>query len=126
MQGRVLSPVALLLVTAACAAGGASSSSDTAPESEHTVSVTVRNNLNPRTLVTVRLFARSGARTFIGSVPPGQTRSFTFDEPLFESGYQLVAEIQGGDDVRSRAFELYPSAAILWTLQTNVVELSSR
>jgi hypothetical protein len=72
------------------------------------------------------VFSRSGTRTFLGSVSPGQTKSFTFDEPLFEPAYQLVAETQGGADVTSRVFELYPMAAVVWTLQTNVIALSSR
>jgi hypothetical protein len=116
-------PVALLLFLA-CAAGRGSTGA--APESEHAITVTVRNNLTPRTLVTVRVFSRSGVRTFLGSVPPAQTKSFTFDEPMFEAAYQLVAETQGGADVTSRMFELYPMAAVVWTLQTNIIELSSR
>lgn len=116
-------PVALLLV-AACAAGRGSGGA--APESENVIAITVRNNLTPRTLVTVRVFSRSGTRTFLGTVSPGQTKSFTFEESLFEPAYQLVAETQGGADVSSRLFELYPMAAVIWTLQTNVIELSSR
>lgn len=120
---RASLPVALLLV-AACAAG-----SRPAPAKNLTpapVIVSVRNDLVPRTSITVRIVSASGTRTILGIVPPGATRELRFDEPFLESTYRLIADTVEGSEVSSRAFELFPQATVHWRLSNNTLDFTVR
>lgn len=114
---------AILLLVAGCAAGR-SAADPVVPDDA--VEVRVRNNLTPRTLVTVRIFSGSGTRTFLGAVAPGDTKSLTFREAMFESRYQLVATGEDGQEIRSRDFDMYLGARVVWTLKTNVLDIGPR
>jgi hypothetical protein len=115
---------AVLLLLAGCAAGRGSTSE--ALRNARTVEIVVRNNVKPPTLVTVRIFSLAGTTSLLGSVPSGQTRSFGFEESLFERSYRLEAEPGVGQLVRSQGFQLFEGARVVWSLNTNVVDLGYR
>lgn len=117
-------PVALLLA-AACATGRAG---DGAGRSEEGYLVEVRNDLIPPTYVTVRVVSGAeGSRTLLGSVSPGQTRSFEFSGYALSGGYRLVAELSDGSDVVSRTFTLATmppdTRLITWRLRSNSLDV---
>lgn len=116
-------PVVLLLL-AGCAAGRGSASevlTDT-----RVVEIVVRNNLMPPTLVTVRILSLAGTTRLLGSVPSGRSQSFAFDESLFEREYRLVAELGVGAEFLSQDFQLFEGARVVWSLNTNVVDVGFR
>ena len=83
------------------------------------IAVHVENDLTARSDVTVRMVASTGASSLLGGVPPGQERSFEYRERLLTGSYALTASTGDGRLLRSRAFTLFPGAAVLWSIQLN-------
>ena len=119
---RILPVVALLLV--ACATGRTSPASDEPTEQD--VLVEVRNDLTPRTSVTIRIVSASGTRSVLGTVSPGRTTTLRFREPYFEATYRLVADPVDAEDIRSRTFELFPNSTVEWRLSNNTLRFAER
>jgi hypothetical protein len=86
----------------------------------------VNNNLTPRSVVTVRVEAVSGARVTLGSVPPGGIRQLRLKETVFTTAFQLVAVEADGRAVTSQTFQLFPRALVTWSLRNNVLEVRER
>lgn len=85
--------------------------------------VTVENDLTPRTPVQVRLEALDGGGRFLGSVSPGRTRTFEFEDTGYAGAYRLVGETGGGRRLQSRSFQLVPAAWVQWTLTPNSISM---
>lgn len=117
----VVVPVALLLC-AACAAGAGRGRGAQSPE----VIFQVHNDLNPPRALTVRLISQTGTRALLGSLTPGQTRSFRYRDAAYHGQYRLVAEGAAGGDVASTSFVLTPGTRVVWTVQTNSIRIPDR
>jgi hypothetical protein len=92
------------------------------PERE-ALRVTVENDLTPRTPVEIRLVSVDGGERFLGSVSPGRTRTFEFEDTGYAGQYQLTGETGGGRHVASRPFQLVAAAWILWRLTANSLSM---
>ncbi|MGD2217275.1 MAG: hypothetical protein PVJ64_10970 [Gemmatimonadales bacterium] len=113
---RALLPVALLSL-AACATG----SGDVSPSEE--VTVTVENNLHPRTTLTVRIITPTGLSQLLGSVPAGGTETLRYRGRIYYDAYQLVAKTQDGQDIPSLPFNIFPGARVSWSLSHNSISV---
>jgi hypothetical protein len=85
--------------------------------------VVVENNLITSSSVTVYLFTALGARTLLGSVPPGSTRSLRYRAPEISGRYRLVARIdrEAGTETNSPGFALSSGETLWWDLRRNTV-----
>jgi hypothetical protein len=119
-------PVALPLLLGCAAGSAASGPRAPSPADARTIIVQVNNNLTPRSVVTVRVEAVSGARVTLGSVPPGGIRQLRLKETVFTTAFQLVALRADGSTVTSRAFQLSPRALVIWSLRTNALEVTEQ
>jgi hypothetical protein len=107
------------LLLAACASG------TTAREIRgDTVTIVVRNDFRPETLVTVRLISSAGVRRVLGSVPPNGSRTITVDEQAFVGQYRLAVEGANGRELQSSAFTLLPHRRVTWSLFANSLVVS--
>ncbi|MGH7572202.1 MAG: hypothetical protein ACREMK_10205 [Gemmatimonadota bacterium] len=111
-------PVACVIL-AACATGSASDGQEEGPAAEQEVVIRVENDLLPRQEVTVRLFRPDGTREILGSVGPGQTRSFRIRETSYAGSFALVAENSSGQELVSRPFSIFPNDTVDWELRLN-------
>lgn len=109
-------PVACLLL-AACATGSEAGGREETAAAEAVIRV--ENDLLPQQEVTVRLFRPDGAREILGSVGPGQTRSFRIRESSYAGSFALVAENSSGQELVSRPFSVYPNDTVDWELRLN-------
>jgi hypothetical protein len=118
----------VLLLTLGCTAGrtGAESEPRSAELSPQDVEIEVRNDLTPRVSVTIRIVRGSGSPVTLGNVGPGRTRSLIFREQYFETTYVLIAETPNRTELRSRVFDLYASARVVWRLANNSLYFSER
>ncbi len=116
-----LLPVACLLL-AGCATGpGAGENEGALPA----VEVRVENDLLPRQELTVRLFRPDGTREILGSVGPGQTRTFQIRESSYAGSFALLAENSSGQEMVSRPFSIYPNDRVDLELRLNQLTVGS-
>jgi hypothetical protein len=103
---------------AACASAGGRSSGPTLP-----VQLEINNNLSLPTDITVYAITHGGARTLLGDVPPGTTRSFTFKPVSFSERYHLLAIRPLKRPIRSQFFSVGDdmTGTVVWTLVPNIV-----
>ncbi|HYW06277.1 MAG TPA: hypothetical protein VE913_04935 [Longimicrobium sp.] len=85
------------------------------------VRVEVRNDLAPRHSATVRITSTTGSRSLLGAVSPGQTTVLSYQQPGFVGRYTLVAQVDGGPDVRSNTVVLRDGLRLVWALQANTL-----
>ncbi|MGH7563126.1 MAG: hypothetical protein ACREK5_01715 [Gemmatimonadota bacterium] len=116
-------PVACLILIG-CATGSRSGGPEEEPAAPP-VAIRVENDLLPRQEVTVRLFRPDGTREILGSVGPGQTRSFRIQESSYAGSFALVAENSSGQELVSRPFSIYPNDIVDWELRLNQLTVGS-
>ncbi len=108
---------------AACAGGGREEPDFDVPASAQrsVVAFTVSNELAPRASVTVRL--RSGETTrILGSVTPGQERTFEVELPASAPEYRLTAtSVAFTDAITSESFSLSARSAVRWRIADNAL-----
>ena len=109
--------IAPLLLLAACATSGAGGGEG------NTVAIEVRNDIRPLSAVTVRVGSTNGVRQILGTVPPGGTRTLSFNEQALSGQYRLTAETTDGRTIESRPFTLVVAATVRWSLFSNTVSV---
>lgn len=138
---RILAISAIAAAAAACASKGNSSPSPSpAPATDassnqaasgsttgDTVVATeilanVINNRTPPAMVTVWAVGPSIGRILLGNVQIGETKAFTFKAGNLNGDYFLVAQGQGGAEMRSQRFNLTPTLRFVqWSLDVNSI-----
>jgi hypothetical protein len=86
-----------LVAAGACASGERQASTG----EDRTVQVTVENDLQPPTSVTVYIGEQIGTRRTLGDVGPLDTRTFSFELPSRTGNYRLVARTTSGEQLQS-------------------------
>lgn len=76
-------------------------------------SVVVHNNQVGAGALAVFLVSDLGRRDMLGSIPPGETRTFIVARDVGLGQYHLVALDTGGGDVASRGFTLFNGCSIV-------------
>ncbi|MEJ2503640.1 MAG: hypothetical protein P8177_10085 [Gemmatimonadota bacterium] len=89
------------------------------------IPVLVENDLTNRSDVTVRMVAANGASSLLGGASPGRTRQLRYTDRMFSGNYRLTAETGDGRVIESRPFTLFRGAAVIWSLQRNVLRVTS-
>ena len=103
------------------AAGGASPT--TTDASDNTISVEVRlNDLNAGT-TTVYIEPAAGVRTALGTIEPGQTKTFSFNATGTSRNVKLVALNASGQSKTSSSITVPRGAGLTWDLQINSVRI---
>jgi hypothetical protein len=127
-RGAALGHLALLAAlagVAGCASGGS-----TGTARHDLVQIEVRNDLVPGRGVTVRLVSQSDSRFLLGSVSPGQTRSFRLRRPGLRGSHHFTADPDGGaivsgQTITSQTVALAPGrTALVWRLSTNFLTVT--
>jgi hypothetical protein len=119
------SPRAAFLISAIALSACASASTGRSEGPTIPVDLVVRNNLLASTDLTIYAVTWDGHRTLLGSVPPTETRTFTFKPVSFSERYRLLATRIRGRDVRSETFTVGTdmTGKITWTMIPNLISL---
>jgi hypothetical protein len=128
----LLLPLLLLTGITACASADPGSEADTAERrvvaaGAGRVVITVHNDTRPFDEVTVLLFPGQpgGRQHTLGTVPPGETRSFTYQA---DDGthYLLARRVSWSPVARSRSFIMPESGHIEWSTRVGRVRIRDR
>ena len=85
------------------------------------VDVTVENDLQPPTAVTVFIRDQVGTRRTLGDVGPLDTRTFSFDPPTASGSYRLVARTTTGEEIQSDRITVFEGEGVRWRLTGNII-----
>ena len=86
--------------------------------------IEVENNSRPPGPVTIWIIAQGGSRRNLGSISADRTRTFGFTDPALPREFQLMAVLEGRQEIRSRPFELFDRARVRWWMGSNDVRVS--
>jgi hypothetical protein len=114
---RRITRLVLALVFVGLSAGCAGILGGGAPQSSATVAV--RNDLNPPGTLTIVLRQGDRDRETLGTLAPGEERTFTYSSSSLQGNYQLLARESSGAAVMSRAFTLFADARVHWLVGAN-------
>jgi hypothetical protein len=109
------------LVAFVAAGACASAERQASTGEDRTVQVTVENDLQPPTSVTVYIGEQIGTRRTLGDVGPLDTRTFSFELPSRTGNYRLVARTTSGEQLQSDPITVFAGEGIRWQLQGNVL-----
>lgn len=87
------------------------------PESSATV--VVRNDISPPASLTIVLRQGGSDRETLGTLAPGEERTFTYSSGSLQGNYQLMARQSSGASVTSRDFTLFADARVHWQVGAN-------
>ena len=124
LSGMVLCCAGLL----ACGGGGATEADPGRPPAGEpiVVKVTVNNNIQPRTQVTIRLRS-SGVTRILGSVSPGSERTFDIEDPTLTGRHNLTADGSTlAQSMTSQPFTLFANSWVVWTLTGNLLRVDTQ
>jgi hypothetical protein len=99
----------------------ASAERQAATGEDRTVQVTVENNLQPPTAVTVYIGEQIGTRRTLGDVGSLDTRTFSYEPATRTGTYRLVARTTAGAELVSDPITLYAGESVRWQLRGNVI-----
>jgi hypothetical protein len=86
--------------------------------------VVVRNDLDPPGTLTVVLRQGDNDRETLGTLAPGEERTFTYSSSSLQGNYQLLARQSSGAAVTSRAFTLFADARVHWQVGANSLSVT--
>ena len=87
------------------------------PQSRATVMV--RNDISPPTSLTIVIRQADSDQETLGTLAPGDERTFTYSSESLQGTYQLVARQSSGAAVTSREFTLFTNARVNWQVGPN-------
>lgn len=91
------------------------------PQSSATV--VVRNDITPPTSLTIVLRQDGRDRETLGTLAPGEERTFTYSSSSLQGNYQLLARQSSGAAVTSRDFTLFADARVHWQVGANALSV---
>jgi hypothetical protein len=106
-----------LFGTAACATG----SREEAADGGGPIEVTIENDLQPPTSVTVWVGEQIGTRRTLGDVGPMDTRTFTLDPGTASGTYRFMARTTQGVELVSDPITVYAGESVRWDLTGNIL-----
>jgi hypothetical protein len=87
------------------------------PQSRATVMV--RNDISSPTSLTIVIQRAGSDRETLGTLAPGEEKTFTYSSRSLQGNYQLVARQSSGAAVTSREFTLFTDARVHWQVGPN-------
>ena len=112
-----IAAVAALAIVVACATGREATEGALEP-----VQIVVENDLDVPSSVSVSIFTEGGMEVNLGSVEPGEERTFTYDRAtMVGKDHRLVATTTGGAEIVSRDFHLQGGETLRWSLDENTL-----
>ena len=105
-------------------AGGAAGATPTTTDaSDNTIRIEVRlNDLNAGT-TTVYIEPAAGVRTALGTIDPGETKTFTFNATGASRNVKLIGLNSTGKTTTSSPITVPRGAGLTWDLQINAVRI---
>lgn len=111
------------IIVAAALAGCATKQQIEDVQLSPTVQIEVANNYNPPDQVTVYIIAQSGGRQVLGSVSPGQRGRFKYRPTNASDKFALRAQATSGQTMTSQQFTLVNATSLVWSLQSNTMQI---
>lgn len=121
-QPLAVIPTLILLfgLLSACARPVAVESTPNPAVAEDAIPIQVEHNIAAATSLTISLVEPTGTQRLLGSIAPGEVRTFSYTGIPAAGNYALIAEGAWGRQV-SDPFIITPDAAVEWDLGINNV-----
>jgi uncharacterized lipoprotein YajG len=116
---KMMAAVAAAVLLAGCAKQQPVTEMSLSPK----VMVQVTNNFSPPDQVTVFIVNQTGSRQVLGSVSPGQKKSFPYQPTSAVDKFSLVAQATQGGKMTSQIFTLVNAESVVWDLRSNTLQI---
>jgi hypothetical protein len=105
------------------ASAGVAAPASADPASENTIRIEVRHDKLNAGSVTIYIEPATGVRTALGTLDPGQTRTYSWETVGGDRRVRLVALGALGTTTVSEALTVPPRAGLIWDLQINALRV---
>jgi hypothetical protein len=118
---KMMAAVAVLALLAACSKKQPEVAASLSPK----VMIQIANNFTPPDQVTVYIVNQTGSRQVLGSVSPGQKKSFPYQPTNAVDKFSLVAQpTQRAPSMTSNLFTLVNAETVMWDLRSNTLQVT--
>jgi hypothetical protein len=104
-------------------AAGAAAPATSGSATENTIRVEVRQNKLDAGTTTVYIEPAAGVRTALGTLDPGETKTFSYNATGVNRSVKLVALDASGSSTTSQTITVPRGAGLTWDLQINAVRV---
>ena len=118
---KLMAAVAAMAILAGCSKKQPVTETSLSPK----VMIQIANNYSPPDQVTVYIVNQTGSRQVLGSVSPGQKKSFPYQPTNAVDKFSLVAQpTQKSAVMTSNVFTLVNAETVIWDLRSNTLQIT--